>query len=111
MHTITETKQGAKFSPGRIVATPGVLRAVGRRYEGRELSTMLDLGRKLSRHLAGDWGNLDDEDREANELALNSGERLLSCYCLDDANPSAGKMWVITEADRSVTTFLLPEEY
>jgi hypothetical protein len=60
----------------------------------------------LRRHHAGDWGDVDDEDQTANDMAVMQGERLLSAYqCMGT------KIWIITEADRSVTTFLLPEEY
>jgi len=61
----------------------------------------------LSRHLRGDWGDLDQEDRTENELSLKYGFRLLSSYQVTETE----KLWVITEADRSVTTLLLPEEY
>lgn len=63
--------------------------------------------RLLARHIHGDWGELPAEDLAANELALLSGRRLLSSYAI----PGGGKVWVITEADRSVTTILLPEDY
>jgi hypothetical protein len=61
----------------------------------------------LARHVSGDWGELPVEDIAANELALLTGKRLLSSYAL----PGDGKVWVITEADRSSTTILLPNEY
>ena len=60
----------------------------------------------LARHKAGDWGDVAEEDRMANNDALQSGDRLLSAYTVHGT-----KYWVITEADRSVTTILLPEEY
>ena len=63
----------------------------------------------LNRHVSGDWGELCEEDKELNDQALHDGNRILSAY-----ETSAGytrKIWVITEADRSVTTLLLPEEY
>lgn len=63
--------------------------------------------RALGRHENGDWGSLDREDRETNELALNRGERLLSAY--EDASGTA--FWIITEWDRSVTTVLLRQDY
>ena len=61
----------------------------------------------LDRHICGDWGEVDAEDQQANQDALVRGERLLSAYrtSLDV------RIWVITEADRSATTILLPEEY
>lgn len=84
------------FSPGLIVATRG---AINRRGH-QDFSDLLD------RHLSGDWGDLDDEDKAANDEAVRRGFRILSAY-----NTPEGKYWVITEADRSTTTILLPEEY
>ncbi len=91
---------GPRFPIGRPVITPaaqGVLDAAG--IEGVLL---------LARHIHGDWGELGAEDLAANELALLTGKRLLSSYSLPDGG---GKVWIITEADRAVTTILLPEEY
>ena len=85
------------FIPGQIVATQGAL-TLSERGE--------NLIRYLVRHLSGDWGDLDDEDKQENEFSLMNGFRILSAY-----NTISGKLWIITEADRSVTTFLLPEEY
>jgi hypothetical protein len=64
----------------------------------------------LARHVFGDWGDLCTEDKESNERALAQGGRLLSSYEAG-LGRDATKVWVITEADRSSTTFLLPEEY
>lgn len=61
----------------------------------------------LLRHVNGDWGDLDDEDKKENELSVKEGFRILSAYEL----ATGVKLWVITEWDRSVTTILLPEEY
>ena len=61
----------------------------------------------LLRHMAGDWGDLDDHDQAANAHALAAGERLLSNYPLGTGTA----IWIITEADRSATTLLLPAEY
>src|SRR5579872_5323300 len=58
----------------------------------------------ISRHVAGDWGELDEEDRRENELSGKEGFRILSAYTLSDGT----KIWIITEADRSATTILLP---
>jgi hypothetical protein len=88
-----------KFQPGQIVATPAALDAFEASGED-----VLDY---LERHLAGDWGDVDEHDRRENELSLQLGWRLLSAYTLKNGT----KVWVITEADRSVTTFLLPDEY
>ena len=70
----------------------------------------IDHGAYLMRHLAGDWGDLCTEDSAENALALAQGFRLFSSYALPD-NPVSDKLWIITEADRSVTTLLLPVEY
>lgn len=92
---------GPRFPMGQPVITPGaqaMLDAAG--IEGVLL---------LARHIHGDGGDLSVEDIAANELALLTGKRLLSSYSLPDGR---GKVWIITEADRSATTILLlPEEY
>ena len=90
---------GVRFSHGSVVATPGVLEAF--RTSGDDPLAY------LIRHVAGDWGDLDEHDRRENEFSLVQGFRLLSAYTLQ----SGVKIWIITEADRSVTTFLLPDEY
>ena len=87
------------FPSGQIVATPGALRLLERTNK-----TLLEF---LSRHLRGDWGALCQEDEVENELSLRQGLRLLSSYPITDTE----KLWIITEADRSATTLLLPEEY
>ncbi len=89
---------GVKFSPGSVVATPGVLEAF--RASGDDPLAY------LVRHIAGDWGEVNAEDWRANEESLRIGERLLSAYTMSNGT----KFWVITERDRSATTFLLPEE-
>ena len=87
------------FNLGQIVATPGTLQAL----EDSQQSAI----EFLNRHVSGDWGELDAEDRKENELSLKEGFRILSAYILK----SNQKIWIITEADRSSTTILLPEEY
>ena len=88
-----------RFSPGRVVATPAALALLG------------DCGKApseyLHRHLSGDWGDLDAHDRRENERALKTGARLFSSYAVGPEN----KLWIITEADRSSTTILLPRDY
>jgi len=88
-----------KFSSGKLVATPGAIEALADSNQ----SPM----EYVARHIKGDWGEVCDEDRQANEDALRDGERLLSVY----RTARGVKIWVITEHDRSVTTVLLPEEY
>jgi hypothetical protein len=87
----------AKFPFGRIVATPNALTQIAEE----------EILRALTRHLQGDWGTLDPHDWKTNEHALKHGERLLSAY----ESIRKIKFWIITEADRSVTTILLPEDY
>ncbi len=89
----------AGFEPGVIVATPGALELLAR--YGKTPAEY------LARHLAGDWGDLGPEDRRANDRALRDGTRLFSAYAISPLNA----LWIITEADRSATTLLLPEEY
>jgi hypothetical protein len=88
-----------KFRLGQLLATPGALQAIEESGQAP--------GDFLSRHLAGDWGQVCPEDWRLNDQALKDGSRLLSAY----QTARGVKLWVITEADRSVTTLLLPEEY
>lgn len=90
------------FHLGRVIATTGAIRAMLETDEGLGTGLML-----LQRHATGDWGTMDAEDKAANDQALKSGGRIFSAYVLS----TGVKLWVITEADRSATTFLLPEEY
>jgi hypothetical protein len=90
---------GIKFSPGSVVATPGVLAAFADAGD--------DPIAYLIRHIAGDWGEVNPEDWRANEESLLLGERLLSAYRMSNGT----RFWVVTEWDHSVTTFLLPQEY
>lgn len=97
-----EAESAPSFALGNIVATPGAL-ALLENYPIHPV----DL---LERHARADWGDLCAEDCEANHLALEHGGRLLSAYGLSSAHPEI-RLWIITEADRSVTTLLLPSEY
>ena len=87
------------FSMGEIVATSGALAALEH--------ANFHPGKLLTRHVTGDWGELDEEDQKENELSLEKGFRILSAYNL----PTGERIWVITEADRSSTCILLPDEY
>jgi len=94
-----KTPKLALFRLGQIVATPGALQALERAGEAPQ--------KFLERHVSGDWGDLDEEDRQENALSLEHSFRLLSAY-----QTTAGeKLWVITEANRTLTTILLPDEY
>ncbi len=86
------------FPLGQLLATPGVL----------EAATGDDLLVYLGRHARGDWGVVCDSDKRLNDQALKDGTRLFSAYVLRDGST---RIWIITEADRSATTILLPDEY
>ncbi|MDE2051292.1 MAG: hypothetical protein KGJ72_09760 [Gammaproteobacteria bacterium] len=88
-----------RFAHGRLLITPGVRALIQ--------ETRLNVLPYLHRHLQGDWGDLCDADRRANDAALCNGDRLLSSYAVSPTQ----KLWIITEYDRSVTTLLLPDEY
>jgi len=92
-------KEEVRVRLGQTVSTPGALTA------------LLEAGQSpmefLSRHVRGDWGDVPPEDATANNEALRTGSRLLSSY----KTRKGEKLWIITEADRSVTTILLPHEY
>lgn len=83
---------------GHVVATPGALEVV--RDHG------LDVVSLLHRHRCGDWGSISEHDAQANNHAVEGGTRILSVY-----ETVGGRLWIITEADRSATTVLLPSEY
>lgn len=84
-----------RFPMGRTVATPGAI------------SLGIDLSHYIHRHQCGDWGDLCQDDKQANENALIHGDRMLSCYQL----PEGRKVFIITEWDRSSTCLMLSEEY
>jgi hypothetical protein len=90
-------KWGEKFPLGQIVITPTAMEAL----------TPAEVHSALSRHSAGNWGELDAHDLKENERSLADGGRLLSAY----SALRGERFWIITEADRSVTTILLPSDY
>ena len=85
------------FPLGRTVITPAAM----------EKLDASDVTTALRRHASGDWGDVGAADRAENELALKEGFRLLSVY----NTPNGITFWIVTEADRSATTVLLPEDY
>lgn len=87
------------FPLGQIVATPGALETLA--SLSIEASTLLD------RHVTGDWGDMVEEDKQENDFSVDKYLRIFSAYIIAEDV----KVWVITEADRSVTTILLPSEY
>lgn len=82
---------------GQVVATPAALGVL----------TQADMVAAIRRHASGDWGDVDADDRAANDDSLRHGTRLLSAY----TSAAGVRFWVITEADRSMTTVLLPDDY
>lgn len=91
--------QRTRLPLGRLLATPAAIDAIQ--------SAGLSIFVLVNRHARGDRGDLPEADREQNELSVVAGQRVLSCYALTGDQ----KIWIITEADRSVTTVLLPDEY
>ena len=100
----TERPRTARLPLGHVVATPGAL-ALAREHG-------LDVVALLHRHRAGDWGDVSEHDAQANDRSVAgdgtspNGTRVLSAY-----QTRGGKLWVLTEADRSATTVLLPSDY
>jgi hypothetical protein len=86
-----------RFPLGQVLATPGALEALEASGE--------TIHKFLARHASGDWGDIDQEDKDANERSLLDGSRLLSAY----RTAKGEKLWIITEADRSSSTALLPQ--
>ena len=87
------------FPLGQVLATPGALELL-QIYQLSPLSF-------IQRHVVGDWGDICAEDRQVNADALQYGYRLMSVYAITPTET----LWIITEADRSCTTLLLPQEY
>jgi hypothetical protein len=87
------------FPLGRLVATPGALEALA--ASGQSPTDF------LARHLRGDWGDVCPDDKRLNDEAVKDGSRILSAY----VTTAGVRLWVITEADRSSTCLLLPDEY
>jgi hypothetical protein len=94
-----ERGDGPKFPLGQVVATPGAAAALETNQQSPTIF--------VRRHRKGDWGDLDADDIQENEFSLTHELRLLSAYILKDGTC----IWIITEADRSATTILLPSEY
>src|SRR5436305_12191746 len=90
---------GGRFPLGQLTATPGAVGAL----QGAKQSAL----EFVVRHVRGDWGELEDDDVRENEFSLEHGSRLLSSY----KTRTGDQLWIITEADRSRTTLLLPNEY
>lgn len=92
-------RAAVRFSLGRTVATPGALEAIAAAAQTPD--------EFLRRHVTGDWGDMSDDDKRENEFSVDKRLRIFSAYHTNQGE----KIWVITEADRSATTLLLPSEY
>ena len=92
-----DERKSVRIRLGRVLATPGALREIHR----------AEIEAALGRHQSGDWGDVDKEDWATNDASIGRRHRLLSVY----RSQTGVKFWIITEADRSVTTILLPDEY
>lgn len=92
----------SKFPIGQLVVTRGV---------NDRIAEDIDFARfvceSLQRHMDGDWGNIGEQDKQENEFSLDKHLRLLSAYDQE----GLPRIWIITEADRSATTVLFPDEY
>jgi hypothetical protein len=101
----TEQNKPALFPLGSLYVTRGIQALMDEQG--------LDVSPYIARHQTGDDGDLDEEDKAENRLSLKHNYRILSAYHFSPANDPNNKIkfWIITEADRSVTTVLLPSEY
>ncbi len=101
----TNFNRTPKYDPGQICFTPGALAVFAQPRPGEQSWQML-----LARHIAGDFGDMDEADRRANEIAITDGNMILSSYRID----AETTIWIISDrvddAGRRVTTVLLPEE-
>ena len=98
-HCINCNQSIPLFLLGQVVATPGALEVLDK--------AAIDASQLLQRHQHGDWGVVQAEDAEQNLFSVTNGWRILSSYQVSEDE----RIWIITEADRSVTTLLLPDEY
>jgi hypothetical protein len=100
-------EQKIKLNLGKVVITTGALTFARGSYDCAGLVPAELIEKILNRHRNGDWGDISEEEKRNNEIALETGERIISVYKINDYT----KIWVITEGDRSTTTVLLADEY
>lgn len=100
MQVNVKEKYNEKFTIRKVLMTAGIASYIDEANFHKEVMD------DLKRHTSGDWGCLSEEDKLANDNALNNNERILSAY-----DTCHGSIWIITEWDRSVTTILFPSEY
>lgn len=104
-----EITNSPKFQTGQIVTTQ---RVSGDMFNTAQFAIFCQ--KSLERHRNGDWGDVEEDDKESNEYALTNGQRIFSGYLLPEElkeSANGSKIWIITEHDRSVTTILYPHEY
>lgn len=94
-----KTARSGRFELGQVVMTEGAA------------ALNVDFAPYLARHVTGDWGDLDSFDKRQNDIAIKEGLRILSAYDVPIGNGKTERIWIITEADRSVTSLILPCEY
>lgn len=94
------------FQLGKLVQTSGV-----HHESGRDPVFAHNVQAALNRYTKGDWGDLSEEDKKLNDLALKDADRIQGAYNLPNSQATTKRIWIITEWDRSVTTILFPEEY
>ena len=94
----------ALFQTGQITATPGAMEAMNEEFGDRIADEVLNL---LRQHVTGQWPHDCEEDQQSNRDAIKYGNRVFTSWITEGGK----KLWIITEADRSLTTILLPEEY
>lgn len=111
----TEPLTGVRFHPGQIIMTRAVHEWV---LIAHDAPAPIERARlttgSLRRHVVGDWGDVDSEDRATNERSVDRGGRLMSVYPIPDelrGDAPDDRLWIITEHDRSVTTILFPSDY
>ena len=104
MDDSNEENTSPPFPLGRVIMTHNVQAKLQEAHPDRWEPELMGL---IHRHASGDWGDLDEDDKRQNDLDLNRGLRLFSAY----TTSHEVKIWIISEADRSVTTVLLPEDY
>lgn len=96
-----------KFQTGILLSTPNVLQ-----WGNIKFSFQVFVEECLIKHSSGDWGDLEQEDKDSNDFALENNERILSSYSIpENFGVTESKIWIITEYDRKTTTILFPNEY
>lgn len=96
-----------KFQTGILLSTPNVLQ-----WGNIKFSFQVFVEECLIKHSSGDWGDLEQEDKDSNDFALENNERILSAYSIpENFGVTESKIWIITEYDRKTTTILFPNEY